>query len=67
MPLPIDVQKNPDGTHTVLYFGKPCGVIHKAKRRDDGYGHWIAVTNHNEVRRFHSLDVARSFLIGSFF
>lgn len=67
MTAPITMTKNEDGTYSVLYFGKPCGVIYRSKQRDDVYGRWVAITNHNEVKRLHSLDAARSYLIGSFF
>lgn len=62
----ITTEKNADGTFTVRYFGKVCGHIAKGKKRDDGFGNWIAITIHNDVRRLYSLASAREFLIGSY-
>jgi hypothetical protein len=62
----ISTEKNPDGTYTVRYFGKVCGHIAKGKKREDGFGHWIAITIHNDVRRLSSLNSARSYLVGAY-
>ena len=67
MATPIEVVRNKDRTLTVYYFGQPCGHIARGKRRGDGFGHWITISNHNDVRRHHSLAAARSHLIGSAF
>jgi len=62
----ISTEKNTDGTYTVRYFGKVCGHIAKGKKRDDGFGNWIAITIHGDVRRLYSLNTARSYLVGAY-
>lgn len=61
----IEVIDNDDGSKTVLYFGKQVGHIYKIGIRTESGVQYRAITNYDDVRHFHNLQSATSFLMAS--
>jgi len=61
----MEVIDNDDGSKTVLYFGKQVGHIYKIGIRTDTGVQYRAITNYDDVRHFHNLQSAASYLMAS--
>ena len=61
----MEVLDNDDGSKTVLYFGKQCGHIYKINLKTDNGVQYRAITNFDDVRHFHNLQSAASYLMAS--
>lgn len=63
---PITMQKNEDGTYTVLYFDKVVGWIQPSKMRDGRQRVYRALTIHNDLKHFYGLAASKCWLISNY-
>jgi len=62
----IQLTQPEPGLWQLTYFGKPTGYITPIRNRSEGDPCWRAITIHNCIKHFHTLNAARQWLLDTY-
>lgn len=66
MTNPIECTRGEDGLWTVFYFGKTAGWIQKTEPKDRKVVIYKALTIHNSIKHFYSVNSAKDWIMGEY-